>query len=33
MEIEPYIEELFFDQPDMAASFAWEKVRSEIIGP
>lgn len=31
MEIEPYIEELFFDQPDKAASFAWEKVKAEIL--
>ena len=32
MEIEPYIEELFFDQPDKAAGFAWEKVKAEIMG-
>ncbi|HOM72110.1 MAG TPA: ATPase, partial [Armatimonadota bacterium] len=31
MEIEPYIEELFFDQPDKAASFAWEKIKAEIL--
>ncbi len=31
-EIEPYIEELFFDQADKAASFAWEKVRDTILG-
>jgi len=32
MEIEPYIEELFFDQQEKAKSFAWEKVRNEITG-
>jgi 5-methylcytosine-specific restriction protein B len=32
MEIEPYIEELFFDQPDKAGSFAWDKVKVEILG-
>jgi MoxR-like ATPase len=31
MEIEPYIEELFFDQPDKAANFAWDKVKAEIM--
>jgi 5-methylcytosine-specific restriction protein B len=31
-EIGPYIEELFFDQADKAASFAWEKVRDTILG-
>jgi 5-methylcytosine-specific restriction protein B len=31
MEIEPYIEELFFDQPDKAAGFAWEKVCDAIL--
>jgi len=30
MEIEPYIEELFFDQPDKAANFGWEKIRGEV---
>jgi 5-methylcytosine-specific restriction protein B len=33
MEIEPYIEELFFDQQEKAKSFAWEKVQNEIAGP
>ena len=32
MEIEPYIEEIFFDQPDRAAGFAWNKVKAEIEG-
>lgn len=32
MEIEPYIKEFFFDQPDRATDFAWEKVRDEILG-
>lgn len=32
MEIEPYIEELFFDQQEKAKSFAWEKVGNEITG-
>jgi 5-methylcytosine-specific restriction protein B len=30
MEIEPYVEELFFDQPDKAASFTWDRVRQDI---
>lgn len=29
-EIQPYIEELFFDQPDKADSFAWERIKTEI---
>ena len=32
MELEPYIEELFFDQPDKAASFEWNKIKAEIMG-
>ena len=32
MEIEPYLEEIFFDKPEMAAGFAWEKVGGEILG-
>ncbi|MBN2562786.1 MAG: AAA family ATPase [Phycisphaerae bacterium] len=32
MEIEPYIEEHFFDQPEKVASFRWDKVRKEITG-
>ncbi len=32
MEIEPYIEELFFDQPQKASSFAWDKIAAEILG-
>jgi 5-methylcytosine-specific restriction protein B len=31
MEIEPYIEELFFDQADTAAGFRWEKVKGEML--
>jgi len=31
MEIEPYLEEHFFDQPDKAASFSWERVASKIL--
>jgi 5-methylcytosine-specific restriction protein B len=31
MEIEPYIEELFFDQANKAANFAWEKIKDEIL--
>ena len=31
MELEPYIEELFFDQPDKAAGFEWDKVKEEIM--
>ncbi|MGV8080959.1 MAG: McrB family protein [Syntrophales bacterium] len=32
MEIEPYIEEIFFDQPEKATNFSWEKVREAILG-
>lgn len=32
MEIEAYIEELFFDQPTKAAIFTWDKVRQDIEG-
>jgi 5-methylcytosine-specific restriction protein B len=32
MEIEPYVEELFFDQQEKAVSFTWEKVEDEIAG-
>ena len=31
-ELEPYIEEFFFDQPDKAARFEWDKVKAEIVG-
>lgn len=31
MEIEPYVEELFFDQPDKAASFTWDRVSQDIV--
>lgn len=30
MEIEPYLEEYFFDQPDKVNEFRWEKVKSQI---
>jgi len=29
-EIEPYLEEYFFDQPDRLEAFRWERVRNEI---
>lgn len=32
MEIEPYLEEIFFDQPDKAMNFSWEKVQGVILG-
>jgi 5-methylcytosine-specific restriction protein B len=31
MEIEPYLEEYFFDQPDKTDTFRWDKVGKEII--
>ncbi|MEO1271381.1 MAG: AAA family ATPase, partial [Myxococcota bacterium] len=31
MEIEPYLEEYFFDQPDKLERFRWESVASQII--
>ncbi len=31
MEIDPYIEELFFDQMDKVSSFSWGKVKDEIL--
>lgn len=30
MEIEPYLEEYFFDQPDKVARYRWEQVRDRI---
>jgi 5-methylcytosine-specific restriction protein B len=30
LEIEPYLEEFFFDQPDKITSFRWETVRSQL---
>ncbi len=30
MEIEPYLEEYFFDQPETVAEFRWEQVRAEL---
>ncbi|GMU65244.1 MAG: hypothetical protein AMXMBFR36_15180 [Acidobacteriota bacterium] len=32
MEIEPYLEELFFDQPQKLSKYRWEKVVEEIFG-
>jgi len=32
MEIEPYLEEYFFDQPDKVDQFRWGKVKGTIIG-
>jgi len=31
MEIEPYLEEYFFDQPENVDDFRWENVQSEIL--
>jgi len=31
MEIEPYLEEYFFDQPEKTNEFRWEKVKSDIL--
>jgi MoxR-like ATPase len=33
MEIEPYLEEYFFDQPDKVSEFRWEKVGDQIMNP
>lgn len=30
MEIEPYLEEYFFDQPDQVEAFRWERVQKQI---
>jgi 5-methylcytosine-specific restriction protein B len=30
MEIEPYLEEYFFDQPDKVDSYRWEKIVNDI---
>jgi AAA domain (dynein-related subfamily) len=30
MEIEPYLEEYFFDQPDTVAAFRWERIHAEV---
>lgn len=32
MEIEPYLEEYFFDQPDKVNEFRWAAVREKIVG-
>jgi len=31
MEIEPYLEEYFFDQPDKVDAFRWSKIREEVM--
>jgi len=31
MEIEPYLEEYFYDQPSKAKDYAWEKIAGEIL--
>jgi len=31
MEVEPYLEEYFFDQPDTAKEFSWDKVKDKIL--
>ncbi len=31
MEIEPYLEEYFFDQPEKADAFRWEQVKHELL--
>lgn len=31
MEIEPYLEEYFFDQPEKVAEFRWDKVKGKIL--
>ena len=30
MEIEPYLDEYFFDQPDKADAFRWERVQIDL---
>jgi len=32
MEIEPYLDEYFADQPEMAKKFAWEQIRGRLPG-
>lgn len=31
MEIQPYLEEYFFDQRDKASQFAWDKIKSQVM--
>jgi len=31
MEIEPYLEEFFFDQPQKFAQFRWENVKANVL--
>jgi 5-methylcytosine-specific restriction protein B len=32
MEVEPYLEEYFFDQPEKANRFKWDEVKGSVIG-
>jgi len=32
MEIEPYLEEYFFDQPEKYQRFCWEKISNKVLG-
>lgn len=32
LEIEPYLEEILFDQPEMVAQFRWQQVQGALIG-
>jgi 5-methylcytosine-specific restriction protein B len=31
MEIEPYLEEYFFDQPEKVEDFRWERIREKVV--
>jgi 5-methylcytosine-specific restriction protein B len=31
VEIEPYLEEYFFDQPDQVEAFRWRKVEKQLL--
>lgn len=31
MEIEPYLEEYFFDRPEKLENFCWEKIKSQVL--
>ncbi len=32
MEIEPYLEEYFFDQRETVHQFRWDQVKGEVLG-
>lgn len=32
MEIEPYLEEYFFDQPNRLAAYRWQTIRNQVLG-